>query len=135
MKNLTSLLLIAFIGICSTVSGQDFEKKGQPEISFGKKVHNFGKIPQGEPASYEFEIKNTGDDALVINEVEPSCGCTTPKWPKKPIQPGETAKIKAVYDGKDKGSFNKKIFVHSNVPFSEKAVLKIKGTVVKPDKL
>ncbi len=134
-KGLTYFLAVILTGFSFSLNAQDFEEKGQPELTFDKKVHDFGKIPQGTPASYNFEIKNTGDGTLIINEVDPSCGCTTPQKPQKPIQPGETAHIKAKYDAKDMGAFNKKIFVHSNEPFSDKKVLKIKGTVVKQAKL
>lgn len=129
------ILFMAFIFITGLtgVHAQEFEKKGQAEIEFNKQVHNFGEVPQGEPASYEFEVKNTGDGPLLIKDVNPSCGCTTPSWPKKPIQPGETAKIEAQYDAKSMGSFNKSIHVKTNVPFSGKKTLRIKGTVIKSD--
>ena len=42
--------------------------------------HNFGKIPQGRPAVYVFEIVNTGSIPLKLDNVQASCGCTTPEW-------------------------------------------------------
>lgn len=134
-KSLTFFLAMILTGFSFSLNAQDFEQEGEPELTFDKKVHDFGKIAQGEPASYKFKIKNTGDGTLIINEVDPSCGCTTPQKPQKPIQPGESAHIEAKYDAEDMGTFNKKIFVHSNEPFSKKKVLKIKGTVVKQAKL
>ena len=40
--------------------------------------HNFGKIPQGRPATYTFEIVNTGTTPMRLDNVHASCGCTTP---------------------------------------------------------
>lgn len=102
-------------------------------MALDKVKHDFGKIPQGQPATHSFKITNTGDAPLVIKDVRPSCGCTTPKWPKKPIAPGESAEIKAVYDAKSTGAFQKSIVVDTNVPFSESKKLTISGVVKQPE--
>jgi len=104
---------------------------GQPQISFEKTTHDFGKIPQGENASYSFKFTNNGDAPLVLKNVKPSCGCTTPHWPKEPIKPGETAKIKAVYDAGSPGRFHKSITVKTNMKNNGTKVLSIKGRVQK----
>jgi hypothetical protein len=66
---------------------------------------------------------------LIISEVKPSCGCTTPEWSKDPILPGKSAQIKVGYNTGIKGSFNKLIEVYSNDPQNNRSVLYIKGTV------
>jgi hypothetical protein len=133
-KTLTKFLalMLALSPILS--NAQEFKTKdGKPDLSINNVTHDFGKIPQGEPASHSFTIQNTGDAPLVIKDVEPSCGCTTPKWPKKPISPGDSAEIKAVYDAESMGAFQKSIHVKTNVPFSGNKTLKIKGVVQKSD--
>lgn len=133
----TVTTLLAFILTISPIflDAQEFKtKEGKPDLSINSMTHDFGQIPQGQPASHSFTIKNTGDAPLVIKDVEPSCGCTTPKWPKKPIAPGESAEIKAVYDAKSKGAFQKSIKVKTNVPFSGTKTLKIKGVVQEAEK-
>ena len=131
MKNLIGLLVMIIVGSASTSSAQEFSTQGQADISFEKTVHDFGKIKQGEPVTYKFKLTNTGDAPLVIEDVEPSCGCTTPNWPQSPIQAGDTAHITAKYDAEETGAFNKKIFVHTNIPFTDKTTLIIKGFVRK----
>ena len=42
--------------------------------------HDFGKIPQGKPVFYFFDIENTGTTPLKLDNVQASCGCTTPEW-------------------------------------------------------
>ncbi len=107
------------------------EQKGQPKIKFEKTSHDFGKIPQGKNASYSFKFTNTGNAPLQLKNVKPSCGCTTPHWPKKPIRPGESAKIKAVYDAGSPGRFHKSITVKTNMENNGTKVLSIKGRVKK----
>jgi hypothetical protein len=69
----------------------------------------------------------------VISNVQASCGCTTPEWPKEPIMPGATARIKASYNSQGRpGVFNKSITVTSNTSEPTK-VLYIKGIVEKKD--
>src|SRR4051812_14416696 len=43
---------------------------------------DFGKIPQGKPVTHEFLFTNTGDKPLSLQNVQASCGCTTPEWSK-----------------------------------------------------
>lgn len=133
-KTLTKFLALMLAVSPIFSNAQEFKTKdGKPDISINNMTHDFGKIPQGEPASHSFTIQNTGDAPLVIKDVEPSCGCTTPKWPKKPISPGDSAEIKAVYDAESMGAFQKSIHVKTNVPFSGNKTLKIKGVVQKSD--
>jgi uncharacterized protein DUF1573 len=74
-------------------------------------THNFGKIPQGRPATYTFEIVNTGTEPLRLENVQASCGCTTPEWSKEPIAPGASANIKVGYNAYAEGMFNKTVTI------------------------
>src|SRR5689334_19624840 len=60
--------------------------------------HDFGQIPQGKPVYYYFEITNTGLTPLKLDNVQASCGCTTPEWNKDPIASGATDKIKVGFN-------------------------------------
>jgi len=98
-------------------------------ISFDKTTFDYGKIKAGSDGHRFFTVKNTGDKPLIISEVKPSCGCTTPEWSKDPILPGKTAQIKVGYNTGIKGAFNKLIEVYSNDPANNRSVLYIKGNV------
>ncbi|HTR31275.1 MAG TPA: DUF1573 domain-containing protein, partial [Puia sp.] len=67
-------------------------------LELKENMHNFGKIPQGRPAIYTFDIVNTGTEPLRLDNVHASCGCTTPEWSREPIAPGATAQIKVGYN-------------------------------------
>ncbi|WP_379965240.1 DUF1573 domain-containing protein [Epilithonimonas sp. UC225_85] len=98
-------------------------------ISFDKTTFDYGTVKAGADGHRFFTVKNTGDKPLIISEVKPSCGCTTPEWSKDPILPGKTAQIKVGYNTGIKGAFNKLIEVYSNDPANNRSVLYIKGTV------
>lgn len=98
-------------------------------ISFDKTTFDYGNVKAGSDGHRFFTVKNTGDKPLIISEVKPSCGCTTPEWSKDPILPGKEAKIKVGYNTGIKGAFNKLIEVYSNDPANNRSVLYIKGNV------
>jgi len=105
----------------------------QGVIKFEKEEHDFGDIKEGVVAEYTFKFKNTGNAPIVISNVQASCGCTTPEWPKEPVMPNETAIIKASYNSKSRpGNFFKTITITSNANEPTK-VIKIKGNVIMPE--
>lgn len=91
--------------------------------------HSFGKIPQGKPVYYTFEIANTGTQPLKLDDVHASCGCTTPEWSKDPIAAGATAVIKVGFNAAAEGPFERSITITYNT--NQTKELKIKGTVWK----
>lgn len=58
-------------------------------------VFDAGTVIKGEVINAKFKVKNTGKYPLVFGEVRPSCSCTVPHKPEKPILPGETGEIVA----------------------------------------
>lgn len=98
-------------------------------IQVKEATHDFGKIPQGRPANFTFEIVNTGKEPLKLDNVLASCGCTTPVWSKDAIAPGASSKIVVGYNSYTEGYFEKSITVQYNQGQSK--ILYIKGTVYK----
>ena len=98
-------------------------------IQLKENSHNFGKIPQGRPAVYIFEIVNTGSAALKLDNVQASCGCTTPEWSRDPIEAGGTAKIKVGYNAYAEGPFTKTVTIIYNTNMTK--TLTISGEVYK----
>jgi len=92
-------------------------------------THNFGKIPQGRPATTAFEIVNTGTTPLKLDNVQASCGCTTPVWNRGPIEPGATARIVVGYNAYGEGAFTKTVTVVYNTNMTK--LLTISGEVYK----
>jgi hypothetical protein len=92
--------------------------------------HDFGKIPQGKPVTTVFTVTNSGKTPLKIENVQASCGCTTPEWEKdKAIEPGATSKITVGYNAAAEGPFTKTITITYNGTQTKQ--LAIKGEVWK----
>jgi len=88
-----------------------------------------GQIPQGTPKAIVYEFKNTGKTAVVITNVQGSCGCTATDYTKEPILPGKTAKVTATYNAANKGGFTKTVTVTTSAETAPK-ILTLKGTVI-----
>ncbi len=103
----------------------------QPVITFTETEHNFGKIDEaGGKVSTVFEFKNEGMEPLVISNVRASCGCTTPKWTRMPVEPGQTGTITVTYNPSGRpGRFQKTVTITSNAT-TPTVKLYIKGEVI-----
>ncbi|ALO16936.1 hypothetical protein L21SP5_03323 [Salinivirga cyanobacteriivorans] len=121
------LIIIATLFNVSLISAQ---QQG-PHIAFDKTVHDYGTInEQDGVAKYKFEFTNTGSTPLIINRVNPTCGCTSSEHTRKPVNPGEKGFVSAEYNPKNRpGPFSKTIRVYSNSADNPSIVLRIKGKV------
>lgn len=127
---LTFLTVFMMIGSSSIAQDKAEATPEGPSFKFDKTTHKFGEIPEGPKAKHEFTFTNNGTKPIIISDVRASCGCTTPKWPKEPIKPGETGSIKVVYDTDGRpGRFTKVVTISANTDSNEK--LFIKGNVKK----
>lgn len=100
-------------------------------ISFKKMEHNFGNIKQNTENPYEFVFTNTGKNPLVITDAKGSCGCTVPEYPKEPIAPGATGKIRVVYSpGEQEGEQTKNVTITANTE-PQQTIITIKANVKK----
>ena len=84
-------------------------------MQFEAENHNFGTVAEGPTADYTFTFVNTGKEPIVIQRVQPACGCTAADWSKEPILPGQKGFAKAVYNTQGRpGPFNKTVTVLTN---------------------
>ncbi len=130
-KVILSLLVVFALGLVQNTTAQS--KKAY--IEFEKTLHDYGTVKESNgPAMYSFTFKNTGKQPLVLTEVKPNCGCTSPEWSKAPIAPGGSGMIKVAFDPKNRpGVFNKNIKVVSNAE-NQQVILRIKGNVIARDR-
>lgn len=109
--------------------GEQREAK-HTEITFNKTRHDFGTINQGDKVSYVFTFTNTGENDLLINRANGSCGCTVPEFPKEPIPPGKTGSMKVSFNSAGKtGPQHKTVTVFANVP-NGTVVLDIEANII-----
>jgi hypothetical protein len=126
MKKITSLFVLMTVFF---VAGAQNQVTSDDVLQLKETEHDFGHIPQGKPVYYSFDIVNTGKTELKLDNVQASCGCTTPEWSKDPIAPGATAKIKVGYNAAAENYFEKTITI--TYSSTQSKILKIKGTVWK----
>ena len=100
---------------------------GSKKLEISELLFDFGKIPQGKPVHHVFFVKNLSDKPLSIENVQASCGCTTPEWSRDSIAPGAKTEIKVGYNAAAIGNFEKTI----NVQFgkNESETISIRGFV------
>jgi len=78
---------------------------------------SLGSIEEGQVLKINYRFKNTGTKPLIIEKVQPGCGCTVADYPIEPIAPGQEAEIKAEFDSHGKGNnelTKKNITVYAN---------------------
>ena len=120
-----------FIAAAFIVSAGAMAQTTKPDdvAKFNADKHDFGKIKQAVPATYEFQVTNKSDKPLIIENAHATCGCTTPEWSKEPLAPGKTAKIKVGYNAVNGGHFDKQVYVKF-AGIDEEKVLGITGEVL-----
>ncbi len=114
MRKLFCLLLLA-------APGYVLAQSTGPMITWGKSTHDFGDVVQGEKVEHTFKFRNTGDEPLVITNVQVTCGCTTPKgWARDPILPGQSSEITVGFNSAGKyGKQEKVVTMVSNARNSD----------------
>ena len=109
-----------------------FSQEKQAEIKFEVTTIDYGEVEFESDGKRVFKFKNVGTAPLIFKRISSSCGCTIPKKPEKPIEPGDTGEIEVEYDTKRVGIFMKAISVVSNSKNSS-IVLRIKGEVLEEE--
>ncbi len=105
-----------------------------PTMEFSTTDHDFGTVDEGKKVSYTYKVKNTGQAPLIIQNAQPSCGCTVPEWTKTPIPVGGEGFVKAEFDTKGKPGINNKTITVTANTWPKTTMLKFKAMVTaKPD--
>ena len=104
-----------------------------PSIEFPETYKSLGTFNKDFIQTMDFEFVNTGDEPLVILNVNTDCGCTAAGYPHDEIAPGATAKISVRYNGRNNptGTFIKQVRVRSNDPDNKMVRLFLKGKAIK----
>jgi len=130
MKKWITCILVA--GLASAAQAQtapDTKSAAADVLSLKETSYDFGKIPQQRPVTHVFAVTNTSKEVIRLENVQASCGCTTPEWSREPIQPGQSTNIKVGYNAAMEGAFNKTVtIVYNN---NQTKTIVISGTVYK----
>jgi len=123
-------LLLGFLALSSaSVFAQTSAKKADDIAKINVETYDFGIIKQNVPATATFVVTNIGTEPLLIEQANPTCGCTISDYTKTPIAPGKTGTIKATYNAAAMGHIDKTLTVKfagaDDIKF-----IKLKGEVV-----
>jgi len=119
MKKISLIISLLFLSLFTFA---------QAEMTFETTEHDFGSIAYDGDGSYVFKYTNTGNQPLIILDVESTCGCTTPVYTKEPLKPGATGLITVEYDTSREGKFDKSVIITSTAKNSP-VTLNITGEV------
>jgi hypothetical protein len=103
--------------------------KAQPRMVLPETSHDFGQLFEGQPLSHAFVIQNKGKSPLEIEEVDPECACTVPRYDHT-IPPGGQGEITLTIKPYTLvHHFRKKTVVRTNDPEQPEAVLVLTGVI------
>jgi len=87
------------------------QKKVDDIAKFTTEVINLGKIKQGVATKGIFTVTNISNQPLIIEQANPTCGCTISDYTKEPIAAGKSGIINATYNAATVGHFDKHLTV------------------------
>ncbi|MEP6712498.1 MAG: DUF1573 domain-containing protein [Ferruginibacter sp.] len=108
------------------------QTKSDDIAKFKTDVIDQGKLEINKPELATFVVTNIGTNPLIIEQSNPTCGCTVGDYTKEPIAPGKTGTITAKFNAASLGVFEK----HLTVKFAgvdEMKSITIKGEVLSTD--
>jgi len=121
------LFSLAALTLCTLTFAQG--KKAEDVAKFESESIDLGQIKQGTPTTAIFKVNNISSEPLLIEQANPTCGCTISNYTKEPIAAGKAGEINATYNAANAGSFEK----HLTVKFAgvdEVKSITIKGQVL-----
>ncbi len=95
-----------------TFSAMLFAQKTVADVAkFETETINQGYLKQNEPKEVKFVITNISKEPLIIEQANPTCGCTMGDYTKSPIAPGASGFISAKFNAANAGHFTKNLTV------------------------
>lgn len=95
-----------------------------------QQVKRVGKLKEGEPVEFVFDIRNNSAAPLRILSVKADCGCTTAVAPEEAIAPGSTIKLAVQFSGRaPQGEFRRTVRLLTDGEPAEIELI-LSGTIV-----
>ena len=78
-KKLHTFRLFAILAVMVLVFASCNKRLKPATVLVANPVQHLNPVPQGEPLKILFEIENTSNNPLFIQEIQTTCGCIVPK--------------------------------------------------------
>ncbi|MEP6927954.1 MAG: DUF1573 domain-containing protein [Ginsengibacter sp.] len=122
-------LLVIILALSST--SLFAQKKADDLAKINVETFDLGKVKQNVPATATFIVTNIGKEDLLIDQANPTCGCTISDYTKSPIAPGKTGEIHAKYNAANLGHIDKTLTVKF-AGADDIKMIKLTGEVLEP---
>lgn len=100
-------------------------------IRFDSTVIHCGKVEEGPEVRKEVVFTNIANVPVRITDVKSTGGGQVAEWTKEEIRPGQTGKIRILYNTKGKfGKFGKALYVRNSLDSNSEIILMIEGEVM-----
>lgn len=116
-----------YVKIIKGLALENKEKDIRTKVNVDESTVSLGNLDWQKEQKVTFSLKNVGNELLVIEGVDTSCGCTTVEYKKEPIRSGENLDLHVMYKADHPEHFNKTITVYCNAE-SSPIKLTISGT-------
>jgi len=87
------------------------QHKSDELAKFSTEIIDQGKLKQNNPEEVKFVVTNVSKEPLIIEQANPTCGCTIGDYTKTPIAPGATGYVSAKFNAANPGHFTKTLTV------------------------
>ena len=112
------MALVVVIAAAVVVWASPVDGAGRVELSVSG--FSFGTIPNTDPVSHTFQVRNVGEGALQILGVSTSCGCTMAEIGARTLARGDVTDLRVTFDpqthGGASGVFTRLVYVRSDDP-------------------
>ena len=89
---------------------------GMTTVAVADSVRHYYPILAGEILTLSYELENTGEQPLIIRDIQTSCGCITPELDSRMLLPGKKVRLLFKYESaKNIGYVQQVIRVHGNI--------------------
>ncbi len=111
-KACTFLLLLLLCGAVSSCH----KRIESTTVAVKDSVRHYYPVIAGQILNVTYELENTGDQPLMIKDIQPSCGCITPKLNTNMVLPGRKMRMLFKYESaKNIGYVEHTIRIYGNV--------------------
>ena len=104
---------LALVCCCATSCKK---RVGMTTVAIVDSVRHYYPVLTGQVITLSYELENTGDQPLIIRDIQPSCGCIEPQLDSRMVLPGKKVRLLFKYESaKNIGYVQQVIRVHGNI--------------------
>ena len=101
---------------CTTLTACK-KRIGMTTVEVPDSVRHYYPVIAGQELNLMYDLTNTGDQPLIIRDIQPSCGCIVTMPPSRMVLPEKSIRLKFTYQSaKNIGYVQHVIRIYCNVP-------------------